>query len=117
MTNTLTTIIIHVQDMDNSIRFYRDLLGLAAKMTSENWSEFDTGATTIALHTHYPGHTGNANGVSQLCITVADLEATCANLRAGGVDVEGPAMMEGVGVLATCYDPDGVSFSLSEGKE
>lgn len=114
MSNLLTTIIIHVTDMDQSIRFYGDLLGLTARMTSENWSEFEAGGTTIALHTQFPGHEGNANGIPQLCLAVYDLDARCEILRQGGVEVSGPAMMEGVGILATCSDPDGVSFSLSE---
>lgn len=114
MSSTFHQIIIHVTDMDKSIRFYRDLLGLAEIMTSENWSEFDAGSTKIALHTQYPGHEGSANGVPQLCLAVADLDATCQTLHNGGVDVNGPTELEGVGVLATCADPDGVAFSLSE---
>lgn len=113
MSSTFHTIIIHVTNMEKSIHFYRDLLGLTAIMTSENWSEFEAGGTKIALHTQFPGHEGSANGIPQLCIAVADLDATCESLHKGGVEVSGPAVMEGVGVLATCADPDGISFSLS----
>jgi len=113
MSSSFHTIIIHVSNMEESIHFYRDLLGLAEIMTSENWSEFEAGGTKIALHTHYPGHEGNANGIPQLCIAVADLDARCETLHNGGVEVSGPTELEGVGVLATCSDPDGVSFSLS----
>lgn len=117
MSNNFHTIIIHVTDMERSIHFYRDLLGLTAMMTSEHWSEFEAGGTKIALHTQFPGHTGSANGIPQLCISVADLDARCATLRNGGVEVNGPNMLEGVGMLATCSDPDGVSFSLSEAEK
>ena len=41
---------ITVSDMDRSVRFYRDILGLKLRFQSPDWSEFDTGGTTLALH-------------------------------------------------------------------
>lgn len=114
MTHTLTTIIIHVRDMQQSVHFYQDLLRLSAESVGENWSEFDVGTVKIALHPQVEGHSGHANCIPQLCIQVDDLEATCHTLKAGGVAVIGPTLLEGVGVLATCSDPDGISLSLSE---
>ena len=42
--------IVYVSDMDRSLVFYRDVLGLPLKFSSPGWSEFNTGTTTIALH-------------------------------------------------------------------
>ena len=39
-----------VSDMQRSVEFYRDKLGVPLKFQSPEWTEFDTGATTLALH-------------------------------------------------------------------
>jgi catechol 2,3-dioxygenase-like lactoylglutathione lyase family enzyme len=41
---------VNVSDMSRSVAFYRDILGLSLKFESPEWSEFQTGATTLALH-------------------------------------------------------------------
>jgi lactoylglutathione lyase len=41
---------IMVSDMDRSVRFYRDVLGLKLKFQSPEWTEFDVDSTTLALH-------------------------------------------------------------------
>jgi len=42
--------IVFVSDMDRSITFYRDVLGLPLKFPSPEWTEFATEGVTIALH-------------------------------------------------------------------
>lgn len=44
-----------VADMDKTVNFYRDVLGLQLKFGSPGWSEFVTGETTL----------GSASGVRQ----------------------------------------------------
>ena len=39
-----------VSDMDKSVEFYRDKLGIPLKFQSPEWTEFQTGVTTLALH-------------------------------------------------------------------
>ena len=39
-----------VSDMDTSVAFYRDTLGLSLRFQSPFWSEFDTGQTALGLH-------------------------------------------------------------------
>jgi catechol 2,3-dioxygenase-like lactoylglutathione lyase family enzyme len=43
-------VMVRVSDMRRSVAFYRDTLGLPLKFESPEWSEFATGATTLALH-------------------------------------------------------------------
>ena len=43
-------VMVNVSDMSRSVAFYRDILGLPLKFQSPEWSEFQTGATTLALH-------------------------------------------------------------------
>jgi predicted enzyme related to lactoylglutathione lyase len=53
----LMEIIIYVQDMNNQVSFYRDVLGYRVRYPSDKenysdefWVEFDTGACSLALH-------------------------------------------------------------------
>src|SRR2546421_3000397 len=39
-----------VSDMNRSVEFYRDKLGIPLKFQSPDWTEFQTGTTTLALH-------------------------------------------------------------------
>ena len=39
-----------VADMERAVAFYRDPLGLELRCSAPGWSEFATGATTLALH-------------------------------------------------------------------
>ena len=41
---------IVVSDMQRSVEFYRDKLGIPVKFQSPEWTEFATGTTTLALH-------------------------------------------------------------------
>jgi catechol 2,3-dioxygenase-like lactoylglutathione lyase family enzyme len=50
MFNKVDYIMVNVSDMSRSVAFYRDILGLSLKFESPGWSEFHTGATTLALH-------------------------------------------------------------------
>ena len=47
---TLHYAIVFVKDMKKSIAFYQDVIGLALKFESPEWSEFVTGQATVALH-------------------------------------------------------------------
>src|SRR5207249_10197507 len=48
MKNMIT--MVTVSDMERSVRFYRDTLGLKLRFQSPDWTEFDVGSTTLALH-------------------------------------------------------------------
>jgi catechol 2,3-dioxygenase-like lactoylglutathione lyase family enzyme len=39
-----------VANMDRAVAFYRDTIGLTLKFQTPEWSEFNTGQTTLALH-------------------------------------------------------------------
>src|SRR5215471_2736114 len=87
-----------VADMDKAIKFYRDVLGLQLKFQSPGWSEFFTGATTLALH---PASDKNPAGKVELGFTVSDLEAFYSEMSASGVRFSMPPKKQDFGgVLA-----------------
>ena len=51
---TLVYAIKFVGDMDEAVRFHVTDLGLALRFQSPEWSELDTGQTTLALHAASP---------------------------------------------------------------
>lgn len=113
---TLPTVIVCVDDMPASVHLYRDLLGLPCRQTGNRWTEFDAGGFTLALHIQDEGGAAKANGVVILDFKVPDLDATCAALREAGHVVQGPEMLEGLGLMAKLTDPDGVRITLSSAK-
>jgi lactoylglutathione lyase len=115
-------VMVNVSDMRRSVAFYRDSLGLQLKFESPGWSEFETGTTTLALHPGSPAASptsapvGPVAGTCSLGFSVADLNATYAELREHGVrfvmpPTEQPA--EGI-CLAVCVDPDGLAISFAQ---
>jgi lactoylglutathione lyase len=113
---------VNVSDMGRSVAFYRDTLGLALRFESPGWSEFETGTTTLALH-HAPTPADSSQTRSGLCagtctlgISVADLDATYADLQKRGARFVMPPMSQsGEGIrLAVCVDPDGLAISFAQ---
>jgi lactoylglutathione lyase len=113
-----------VSDMARSIEFYRDKLGLNLKMQSPEWTEFETGPTTLALH---GGGTQQERsqlvmegcklaGTCSIGFNVEDVEQTYADLQARGVEfIMPPTAREGEGIkLTACLDPDGLPVSFAQ---
>jgi lactoylglutathione lyase len=116
-------IMVNVSDMSRSVAFYRDILGLSLKFESPGWSEFVTGATTLALH-HTPTRAGSearapagpAAGTCSIGFSVEDLDARHRELSARGAQfVLPPTEQVNEGIrLAVCVDPDGLAISFAE---
>lgn len=119
-------VIVFVRDMRRSTAFYKDTLGLAAKMESPHWTEFDLGATTLALHgiedDRGPAPAPLADpaqkkGVAiEVVFTVDDPLAVRAQMLAVGVNVAAPKHVHDagpmVGVSCLFEDPDGNLLSV-----
>jgi lactoylglutathione lyase len=107
----LTYVIRFVSDMTEAVAFYRDVLGLPLKFESPYWSEFATGATSLALH---PSSAANPAGTMQLGFGVPDLRAFHARLSAAGVVFTQPPTHEEGRLLARFLDPQGKEISVGE---
>ena len=104
---------IMVSDMERSIRFYTETLGLPLKFRAGNeWAEVDGPGVAIGLHPaggHAP--TGPGGGMS-LGLQVADIEAALAALKSRGVDFPSGWHQSGDLKLAEFGDPDGTQLYL-----
>ena len=114
---------IVVSDMDRSVEFYRDRLGIPLKFQSPEWTEFVTGTTTLALHgggvrSQNPpaGDPSKIAGACSIGFNVDDVEKTYEELQAKGIRfIMPPTQREGEGIkLAVGLDPDGLPISFAQ---
>ena len=99
-----------VADMDRAVAFYRDTVGLQLKFASPGWSEFSTGATTLALH---PASDQNPAGTTHLGLHADSIAGAYRALTAAGVRfTRQPTPEHGI-TLAEFVDSEGARVSLS----
>ena len=115
--------IIFVSDMDRSVAFYRDVIGLPLKFESPGWTEFATDGATLALHTSHERAEDDTDGDSDgmpagRCrpgLQVPDLDEFHQRMLAHDVPcVQSPTDVFGSRV-AQYRDPDGLAISVGEG--
>lgn len=114
-------LVIYVSDMERSVAFYRDVLGLPLKFSSPGWSEFNNGGTTLALHRHLNPGDGHAQtphavaGQATLIFVVDDLQATYETLKAEGAHFSMEPQKQPTGLtFALLPDPDGFIITLQQ---
>jgi lactoylglutathione lyase len=112
--------IVFVSDMQRSVVFYRDVLGIPLKFESPEWTEFATDGATLALHASKApealaresalGRAGECRaGLSVK--NIAEFHARMLEHKVRCFDAPKPVF----GVLLAQYaDPDGLPFSVSE---
>ena len=112
-----------VSNMKRSVEFYRDQLGIPLRFESPDWTEFETGATTLALHgggvarTEPPtGDPSKQAGSCSIGFNVDDVDKTYEELKSKGIRfVMPPTQREGEGIrLAVCLDPDGLPIAIAQ---
>jgi lactoylglutathione lyase len=117
---------IRVRDLDASLQFYTDLLGMrllrkrdypTGKFTLAFVGYGDEGSNTVIELTHNwdqaePYSLGSAFG--HLAVGVLDVYKTCERLAEAGVKIPRPAgpMAHGGSVIAFIEDPDGYRIEL-----
>ena len=123
MFNQIDYTMVVVSDMDKSVEFYRDKLGIPLKFQSPEWTEFQTGTTTLALHGGGIARTGppagdpsKQAGACSIGFNVENVDETYAELQAKGIRfVMPPTQREGEGIkLAVAIDPDGLPISFAQ---
>ena len=102
----------YVTDIQASIVFYRDTLGLP--LVSEDYvARFDLDGVLIELVPRPPGTIVPGNGNARLCFSVSDLNETMQQLSAKGITTSAIKNKKD-GRLAFFRDPDGNELSVWE---
>lgn len=110
MTAEFKHVMLMVNDIPATVKFYSEGLGLTVKMASPGWAELDAGGTTIALHA--AEHTYNSGDTPILSFHVDDVYAMLAKLEEMGAKLEGRVREPSFGKVAAVRTPDGHLLSL-----
>ena len=106
----LNVVYLYVSEMERSLGFYRDLLGIPLE-GDEDWQEASLGETRFALHLAHEGIGPLSAGSVHVNLEVTDLDAATERLHTAGVEVE-ETMREDWGAAARITDPDGYELYL-----
>ena len=113
--------IVFVSDMQRSIAFYRDVVGLPLKFQSPGWTEFNTEGATLALHAtdSKPEKTDYKLEPPGRCRTgfnVPNIDEFHARMKANNV-ICCQEPTETFGTRIDQYvDPDGMLFGVSQAR-
>jgi lactoylglutathione lyase len=110
MTTALTYAIKFVGNMDAAVQFHVAQLGLTLRFESPEWSEFETGQTTLALHKASAEHPA---GTVELGFGVPDIERFFATQTSRGTQIVAPPTdLHGQRIMKL-RDADGAEISVS----
>lgn len=114
------TIILLVDDIGRSARFYKDVLGLHLKFKSPGWAEFVLGDVHLALHRKSKEMIQKADAIASVGVSVnfevLDIEAIASSLMSRGCDPIGGIKDYDFGRYFFVTDPDGYIVGFREYK-
>lgn len=117
MIEAISLVWCQTSDMDRSVAFYRDVLGLKLVVESPYWSQFDVGGTLLGLH---PVLEGNAPPLAAppmgwvVGLRTGDLKALRLRLEAANADVDTEYYEVPGATTLKFRDPDGNVFQASQ---
>jgi catechol 2,3-dioxygenase-like lactoylglutathione lyase family enzyme len=106
-------IMLGVRDMETSVPFYRDRLGLMLKQQFPGFAMFDTGAVTLVLSEDRAKSAPNIAGATEVIFSVEDVRTGAEALQKQGVEFSHPPhQVNGPMWAANFPDPDGHLLTL-----
>ena len=111
-------IILEVKDLDTSIKFYHDILGMPIKNERRNWVDLgQQSGGTLSLHpasiTTSHTSTSKENGIL-IGLTVGDLNSAVDELSDAKIEIFREVQERQAGKNVIILDPDGYMISLFE---
>ncbi len=112
--------ILYVEDLERSVEFYRDVIGLPYKFTDAGYAEFGTDGTRFALYERRRAEwlTGQAvtpGPAAEIVLVVEDVDACADRLAAQGVTVlSGPTDRPWGHRTVHVADPDGFVVEFAQ---
>ena len=110
-------VILAVKDIDKSIEFYHEIIGLPIKNQRRSWVDLGTSGALLSLHpaSLTAQHIGSymENGIT-IGFLVGDVKSAVEELRAKGVTIHRDIVEKDAGKNAVILDPDEYLISLFE---
>ena len=110
-------VILAVKDLDQSVQFYNEIIGLPIKEKRKTWVDLGTSGALLSLHpaSLTAEHVGSSidNGIS-IGFLVGDLKSAIEELKTKGVTIYRDIVEKEVGKNAVILDPDQYLISLFE---
>ncbi|MCH1607720.1 MAG: VOC family protein [Nitrosopumilus sp.] len=110
-------VILAVKDLDKSIQFYNEIIGLPIKEQRRTWVDLGTSGALLSLHpaSLTAQHIGSSieNGIS-IGFLVGDLKSALEEMKTKNVTVYRDIVEKDAGKNAIILDPDQYMISLFE---
>jgi len=110
-------VILAVKDIDKSLKFYHELIGLPIKRQRRSWVDLGTSGALLSLHpaSLTAQHIGSSieNGIT-IGFLVGDVTSAVEELKSKGVKIYRDIVDRDAGKNAVILDPDDYLISLFE---
>ncbi len=110
-------VILAVNDLDKSLQFYHEIIGLPIRKQRRTWIDLGTSGALLSLHPASFGdkHVGSSidNGIT-IGFLVGDVVSAVEELRDKGVKIHRDIIEKDAGKNAVILDPDEYLISLFE---
>ncbi|HET6516727.1 MAG TPA: VOC family protein [Nitrosopumilaceae archaeon] len=110
-------VILAVKDLDKSLKFYHEIIGLPIKNQRRSWIDLGTSGALISLHPAAltSEHIGGSidNGIT-IGFLVGDINSAIEELKSKGVKIYRDISEREAGKNAIVLDPDDYLISLFE---
>ena len=109
----LSMVMLGVRDMEKSVSFYRDRLGIQIRQQFPGFAFLDTGTVGVILSEGLAKNSASVAGATEVIFTVEDVRASAEALENKGIEfVHGPHHVNGPMWAANLRDPDGHLLTL-----
>lgn len=120
MVKRVDTIILLVTDIEASVDFYKNKIGMPLKFKSPGWAEFVLGDIHLALHRKGNKLSGHEAAMAAIGVSVNfevdDIESMFVRLATNGIDPVGEIKDYEFGRYFFVTDPDGYVIGFREYK-
>jgi len=110
-------VILAVSDIDKSLAFYHEVIGLPIRNQRRSWVDLGTSGALLSLHpaSLTAEHVGSSidNGIT-IGFLVGDVQSAVDELKEKGVKIHRDIVEKDAGKNAVISDPDGYLISLFE---
>jgi lactoylglutathione lyase len=112
----LGSVIVAVSNLEKSVKFYNEIIGMPIKNKRENWVELAKQGATVILHpatTKINTGTSIENGIV-IGLVVGDIQSAVQELKSQNVPIYRDIESHKAGKNAIVLDPDKYMISLFE---